>query len=130
MITDYIKEAIELEEDRSDKSAIKSSLRNLILHLLKSKYQKEYENKSSWAGSIEVSYENIVDRFIAIGKGSLYKRFYLKQLSLDEIYENARIKASKETGLSLDSFPEKCEWTKEQLVDPKFIYEFINEFCK
>lgn len=118
-----------LDEDNSSKSAIKNNLRILLIHMLKAKYQSEYENKNSWRNSILNSFQNITDEFPAIGKGTLYKNFYMKILDLQDVYENARIKASEETDKPLSDFPTKCEWTKEQLIDKNFIYDFMNEYC-
>ena len=53
----------------------------------------------------------------------------MRQLNLQDIYENAVIRASEETGKPIDVFPKECEWTKEQLLDKKFIYNFMNEYC-
>lgn len=118
-----------LEEDNSSKRAIKSTLRVMLTHMLKSKYQPEYENKNSWRNSILNSFQNITDEFPVVGKGSLYKNFYMKDLDLQDVYENAIISASEETNEPLSYFPADCEWTKEQLVDKKFIYNFINKYC-
>jgi len=35
-------------------------------------------------------------------------------------YEDARLWAARETGLSLDTFPDACPWTFEQAIDPVF----------
>lgn len=118
-----------LDESGNSKSNIKSNLRILLLHMLKAKYQPEYENKSSWRGSIINAFENITDEFPEIGKGNLYKNFYIKELSLPQVYRSAVLKASEETGKPINVFPQTCEWTKEQLVDIEFIYEFINKYC-
>lgn len=79
---------------------------------------------------VETSFEDIVDRFPTVGKGTLYNIFYLRQLSLDEVYTSAKYKVSRELKLPLETFPEKCEWTKKQLTDIDFIYDFINKYCK
>lgn len=112
---------------KNDKVIIKSSLRKLLVEMLKSKYSEVILFEQFL---IEESFENIVDRFPAVGKGALYKIFYQHQLSLDEVYKSARMKASRETDLPLETFPEKCEWTKEQLTDIDFIYDFINKYCR
>lgn len=118
-----------LEEDNSSKRAIKSNLRVMLAHMLKAKYQSEYENKNSWRNSILNSFNNITDEFPTIGKGSLYNNFYIRDLDLQGVYENARINASEETNKPLSTFPANCEWTKEQLVDREFIYNYINKYC-
>ena len=127
----YISEAIDylnLLEDNSSKAAINSSLIVLLTHMLKCKYQPEYKNKASWVGSIWSAYKNIVSQFPAVGKGALYKIFYLKKVDLNTIYKIAKRDASVETGKNISVFPNDCEWTKEQLTDYDFITDFINNY--
>lgn len=118
-----------LDESKSSESTIKSNLKIMLIHMLKSKYQPEYENKNSWRASILNSYDGITNEFPEIGKGSLYKSYYMKKLSLSQVYLSAVRRASDETGKPIDVFPKECEWTKEQLVDEEFIYDFINKYC-
>ena len=117
-------------EGISDKRVIKSSLSVMLMHMLKLKYQNEYSNKISWINTIRTSFANLVDSFKGIGKGTLYNLFYMRQLDLNEIYKRAVRDASFETGLPIESFPKTCEWTKEQLTDLDFIYDFIKEYSK
>ena len=117
-----------LEEDASQKRAISSNLRILLVHMLKATYQPEYENKNSWRNSILNSYNQIVDEFPDF-KGTIYRNFYLKNLDIEKIYQSAKIVASEKTGKSKNIFPVKCPWTKEQLVNPEFISEFMDTYC-
>ena len=127
----YISEALytlDLLEDQGSKSAINNYIVVLLTHMLKCKYQPEYENKSSWRASIWNSFKGFTNEFIAIGKGSLYKNFYLRQLDLDRLYKLARKDASIETGLNIDIFPTNCEWNKHQLSDFDFINDFMDTY--
>lgn len=128
----YISEALEyvniLDEDRSSKSTINSYMIVLLTHMLKCRYQNEYGNKASWRASIRNSYKGIVTQFPVVGKGALYKIFYLKQLDLERLYKLARIDAQIETNLPLNTFPESCPWIKEQLINLDFINNFIEEY--
>lgn len=130
----YISEALEylniLDENQSAKSAINSSMIVMLTHMLKCEYQPEYKNKSSWLASIWNSYKNIVSQFTAIGKGVMFKIFYMKTLDLDTLYKIAVKDASKETGKPLDIFPDKCPWTKLELVNLDFINKFIEKYDK
>lgn len=117
-----------LEESKSEQRAVKSSLRILLTHLLKLKYQNDYAGKNSWIESIQNSYFNLKDQFKGIGKGALYNNFYLKKLDFDSIYKDAKKIAVLETRLAPETFPDKCEWSKEELVDIDFIYDFINKY--
>ena len=128
----YISDALEqlriLDENKSSQNNINSQLIVLLTHMLKCKYQPEYKHKSSWRASIWNSHKSFTNEFISIGKGTLYKNFYMKQVDLDRLYFISRVDASNETGKSLDTFPEKCEWTKEQLANSYFIHDFINTY--
>ena len=128
----YISDALErlsiLDEDRSSKSSINNYMIILLTHMLKCKYQNNYENKASWRGSIRNSYKGIITEFPVVGKGALYKVFYLKHLDLDRLYQLARIDASEETGIPIYEFPKACPWTKLELINLDFINKFIEEF--
>jgi hypothetical protein len=39
---------------------------------------------------------------------------------LEEVYGRARRKASRESGLALETFPPACPWTYDQIIDPDF----------
>ena len=62
----------------------------------------------------------------------LFKKFYLQDLDLNDIYEDAKIDAVDLTNVvvNINAFPESCPWTKEQLVDHRFINNFIEKYCK
>lgn len=130
----YISEALEylniLDEDRSSKSSINSYMIVLLTHMLKCKYQNGYEDKASWRASIRNSYKGIITQFPVVGKGALYKIFYLKQMDLDRLYKLARIDAQSETNRPLDTFPKSCPWTREELISLEFINEFLDEYCQ
>lgn len=122
-----------LYESGSARSTIKSELRVLLVHMLKCKYQNEYKSKSSWRGSILKAFYDITDSFdqkksTKEYKGSLYKKFFLKDLDLNEVYRKAVRVAIEETGLSLNNFPRTCEWSKEDLINEDFILEFLETF--
>lgn len=120
-----------LYETRSEQRTVRSEIRRMLLHMLKCKYQNDYPDKKSWRRSILGSYYNLLDAFKGqIGKGSLYKRFYLKGLPLDKVYQEAVDIAVQETKLDKSKFPETCEWDKSQLVDKKFIDDFIKTYGK
>jgi hypothetical protein len=50
----------------------------------------------------------------------------------NDIYEDAKIDAVDLTNVvvNINAFPEGCPWTKEQLVDHRFINNFIEKYCK
>lgn len=102
---------------RSEKRAIESNLRVLLIHLLKYKYQPE-RRSNSWLSTI-------IEHRIRISKelkASPSLKGYLERV-FDETYQDARILASVETGLSLDVFPLICPLTSEQVLDRDFLPE-------
>ena len=130
-IQDYFAEAL-LNENQSQEKTIKSSLIVLLTHMLEYKYQHDYPDKSSWESSITDSVINLTMEFKERrGKytGALYKK-YLQDINLDRCYKLATWGASEETGLQLSVFPPECEWTKEELIDYDYIFDFIDEYGK
>lgn len=120
-----------LEESKREEKAIKSNMRVLLCHMLKCKYQNDYSNKLSWRASIKNSFRNIIDEFDEKHNefsGALYKKFYLKNFNLNRCYELAVFDAADETGLYDSDFQKECPWTKEQLIDSKFIREFLSTY--
>lgn len=102
-------------EGKSDERALKSHLKQLILHLLKWKYQPDFQSRS-WRLTIGTQRDEIHDAI----KDS--KNFANKLMSYaHEVYEGARRGASRETGMSSDSFPQELEFTEEQLLDFDFM---------
>ncbi len=100
---------------RSEKRAIESNLRVVLLHLLKWKYQPQ-QRSGSWRGSI-------TEHRIRIRK-ALQDSPSLKNYLLDvfpETYQDATKIASQETGLELESFPTSCEWTLQQVFDEEWL---------
>ena len=102
---------------------------NYAYSYAKSIYQPEYENKKSWRASILNSYRRMMREFPLPYKGALYKKYYLKELDLQFIYQSARVVASDETGKALNTFPLDCPWDKNQLMDFDFILNFIEKYC-
>ncbi len=92
---------------------IKSRLEMLILHLLKWKYQPEWQC-GGWRGSILEARHRLEDL--------LEESPSLRPLPaeyLPKAYARARRKALAETGLY--RLPEDCPWTIEQILDEDFL---------
>ncbi len=100
---------------RSEKRAIESHLRVIILHLLKWKYQPQ-QRSGSWRGSI-------TEHRIRIRKAlqdSPSLKNYLPDI-FPETYQDATKIASQETGLELEIFPSSCEWKLQQVLDEEWL---------
>jgi hypothetical protein len=98
------------------KSALESDLCQVLLHLLKWRYQPQGRVDShSWQDSIEEHRERI-SRLLA---KSPSLKSHLPVIWPEE-YRRARRKAQHQTGLPLSTFPEVCPWTAAQVLDEEF----------
>ena len=97
--------------------AVESHLANLLVHMLKWRYQPERRGKS-WRQSILLARQRIARRL----KRNPSLRPRLPFLLIDA-YIDARALAASQTELPLDIFPDQCPWTLEQLQDPDFLPE-------
>ena len=96
---------------RSDRRAISSYLRNVILHLLKYGYQPGRRSRS-WENSID----NGRREMALLVKDSPSLCAQIPELIPAE-YALARRLASRQTRLPLATFPEACPFTVEQIID-------------
>lgn len=95
---------------KSDRRSIRSYLTNIILHLLKWRYQSE-RRSNSWEDSIENGREAVA--WILKDSPSLQPQL---NSFIDEVYANARRKAGRETKLPSTTFPDECPFTVEQII--------------
>lgn len=106
---DHLIEEIE-SLGRSEKRALESHLANVILHLLKIKYQPTKHTKS-WDLSVRNSRHKIE---VLLKENPSLKR-YLPKI-LEEAYFSARLNAISETGLDESIFPEACIWKLDGIL--------------
>jgi hypothetical protein len=103
----------------SQKHAVGSHLRNLLLHLLKWQYQPTMRQTGhSWRYSIINARTELEVLFS--DSPSLQRQL---PDSLPTEYTRARRLAHGETGLPVTAFPEQCPWTVEQLLNTDFFPE-------
>ncbi|MFB2937262.1 DUF29 domain-containing protein [Aerosakkonemataceae cyanobacterium BLCC-F154] len=100
---------------KSEKNALKSNLRVLLMHLLKYKYQQE-KRTNSWLYTILEHRKRIRDAFQI--SPSLYRFF---EEIFNESYQDARELAAGETGLSIKIFPPESPFTVEEVLNPDFL---------
>ncbi len=101
---------------KSDRRALGSHLRNLVLHLLKWHGQPTGRDTGhSWRSSIR----NARAEIAVLLEDSPSLRREVSGL-LARWYPLARLDAADETGLPLVTFPEACPWTAEQVLDTDF----------
>ena len=100
----------------SQKHALASHLRNLVMHLLKWQYQPRGRQMGhSWQSSII----NARDEIATILEDVPGLQSQVEEL-LTRRYPAARRLAHVETGLPLATFPPVCPWDHDQVRDPNF----------
>lgn len=99
------------------RSALKSSYRLVIVHLLKWQYQKQRRARS-WDLTIVRERNNIAD----YEEDSQSLKNDAPSL-VAEVYRRAAHQAARETKLPVDIFPADCQYTVDQLRDPDFMPE-------
>ena len=101
----------------SEKRELGSRLEQLLMHLLKWKYQPTYINKKSWERTIKEQRKklqiHLKDNPSLKNPDTFNERFI-------EAYDTAILRAAEETGLEEEVFPSNCEWTAEQILDNNF----------
>lgn len=113
---DYANLIEELESmGRSEKNALKSNLRILLLHLLKYKYQPQ-KRTNSWRYSITEHRQRIRD---SLETSPSLKPFLTEVVY--KCYQDAIRLASDETGLSRSIFPEDCPFSLEEILDLDYL---------
>ncbi|MEA5535474.1 DUF29 domain-containing protein [Crocosphaera sp. XPORK-15E] len=105
---------------RSEKKGFRSNLEQLLMHLLKWKYQP---NKRS--GSWEHSMLKHRNRILEDLEDSPSFNPYFDDI-FDKCYQNSRKYAKAETGLNLNTFPEVCPFTKTEILTSDYLPEDDN----
>jgi Domain of unknown function DUF29 len=101
----------------SDRRAIRSHLRVLLMHRLKWTYQPDRRSES-WRSSMYTARIFIEETV----QDSPSLRGFLPE-ALTWAYARARQDAAAETGLPLSTFPETCPWSLDQLQEPASLPE-------
>ena len=101
---------------RSEKHEVESRLEVLIMHLLKWQYQpKKRLTGRSWRATIAEQRRRLRRRL----RDMPSLRVQLPDI-VHDIYPDAVDAAAIETGLDKATFPARCPWTAEQLLDEEF----------
>ena len=95
---------------KSDKRSLNSHLINLLMHMLKKKYQK-MDDTSSWDTSITNA--RIEIKLLLRDSPSLRNEL-IKVFG--DAYQDAREKAAVETRLNINKFPVECPWELEDVL--------------
>ncbi|MCG6137138.1 MAG: DUF29 domain-containing protein [Nostoc sp. LLA-1] len=100
---------------KSDKRELQNRLIVLLMHLFKWKYQSEKQSYS-WLSTIDEQRRQIL--LIFEDSPSLEKK-YLDTV-FDKCYQMARKSASRDTQLSISTFPESCPFSHSEIFDIDF----------
>jgi hypothetical protein len=111
---DNLLEEIESLGKREQK-AVKSNLRIVILHLLKWNYQPE-KRSQSWVYSIAEHRQRLYDDF----ETSPSLKGYCQEV-FPKAYHEGRKLAVKETGLSINDFPENPPFSLQEILDENWL---------
>lgn len=103
-----------LKMGASDKHALTSYLRELLLHFLKWQYQPSHRG-TSWQISINKQKDAISD----ILEYSPGLKQFLNELK-HKAYKRACLDAMLQTGLDKKTFPKECPYTWEQIIDDEY----------
>lgn len=114
-----IEHLVEEIEDMGNnrKDALESNLMRVFQHLLKWQYQPQ-KRSNSWRASIT---EHSLRLNKAIKKSPSLKPYFINVYQ--ECYQDARLVASRETGIDIKTFPANCPFTPEQVLDPDYLPE-------
>ena len=100
---------------RSDRRELQSRLTVLLMHLLKWQFQPDMRS-GSWRGTLA---EQRI-RILKLLKESPSLRSFF-EASVDECYDDAKVKAFEETGLVMAIFPVVCSYTIEDILNIEFL---------
>jgi len=110
---EHIAEGLE-EMSGSKESELENRLGVLLTHLLKWRYQPERKG-NSWSATIEEQRRR-VKRVLKKNPG--LKSYFAE--AFDYAYGDARLMATRETGMDKKTFPEICPFSAEQTLDENF----------
>ncbi|WP_013324180.1 DUF29 domain-containing protein [Gloeothece verrucosa] len=120
---DYENLIEEIEDmGNSEKNALESNLRILLMHLIKWRFQAS-KRSNSWRYTI-IEHSLRINK--AFKKSPSLKRYFDEVF--EECYQDARLLASGETGLAEEEFPVTCPFLREDVLNPKYLPdEEVNE---
>jgi hypothetical protein len=100
---------------RSEKRAVYSNLKILLMHLLKYRYQPT-KRSNSWRSTIREHRQRLKRAF----EESPSLKNYFNE-NFPDCYQNARELAADETGLALEAFPMDCPFSQPEILDTEYL---------
>lgn len=111
---EHIAEEVE-DMGRSQQHELRSRLRVLLVHLLKWRFQPSHRGPS-WRATIRDQRDEIAD--LIETAPSLRNE---AARVIEKTYRRAAARAAEETSLPETTFPEKCPFTVEQILDEDYL---------
>ncbi len=102
---------------RSEQRELGSYLQLLLIHLLKCQYQPERKT-TSWNNTLVNCRDSMQD---CLEDAPSLRRFLNDAEWVEKYYRRARREAAKETQKPLESFPARCPYQIEQILDSDFL---------
>lgn len=102
---------------RSEKRAVYSNLKILLMHLLKYRYLPE-KRSNSWRSTIREHRQRLEEAF---GDSPSLRNYFTEVFH--SCYQAARELAAEETGLALDAFPTEVPFSEEAVLNPDYLPE-------
>lgn len=99
---------------RRDRREVESRLATLLTHILKWTHQPDHRSRS-WRGTIIEQRQELARH---ASRGVLRNH---AEAVLADAYAEAIERAAAETGLAVDSFPNTCSYSLEQLLSSDFL---------
>ena len=112
----HIAEEIE-DVGKSETRELESRMSVLLMHLLKWKYQPNFRGKS-WFNTIKEQRRSVE---IRLRKTPSLKPTLNDSDWLEGVWVDARLSASKETGLDNDTFPAYCPWSMDDVLQTDWL---------
>jgi hypothetical protein len=100
---------------RSEKSAVYSHLKILLMHLLKYRYQPT-KRSNSWRSTIREHRQRLKRAF----QESPSLKNYFNE-NFPDCYQDARELAADETGLALEALPMDCPFSEEEILETEYL---------
>jgi hypothetical protein len=108
---------------KRDRKAMRSQLQRLLIHLLKWHYLPNDLERThgNWGATIHHARDEITDDM----EDSPSLRRYPAEV-LDRVYQRARREVSYQTQLDLSTFPERCPWPIERILEDDWLPESVS----
>ncbi|MEN9373847.1 MAG: hypothetical protein RIR79_1399 [Pseudomonadota bacterium] len=101
-----------LDVGKSEQNELANRMAILLMHLIKWEFQPHFRG-NSWATTIRNQRKAILKRLK--NTPSLKPKIYDAEW-MEEVWDDAMEKASGETGIGVDKFPEVCPWDMNDVL--------------